>query len=211
MVQLFCLSAHRTVLSTPSLPSSLSPSFALTNDSQSVTRPKPPVSSCRASYHAASVAATVSASKSCIWLQNILAPVPPAFLIRPLPHLPLGNLSPVVSPGSPIHLSYRHRAAASCLSATVSSPASCRTASVCTYASEHSRHYSGSLELGTFQLVSVGFRNSGTPCRSCILQQPSLGRSVDETRSHALPPRPATRIRRLFLGTSLLMMLSCLS
>ena len=47
----------------PSLPSSLSPSFALTNDSQSVTRAKPPVSSCRASYHAASVAATVSASK----------------------------------------------------------------------------------------------------------------------------------------------------
>ena len=62
-------------------------------------------------------------------LQNILAPVPPAFLIRPLPHLPLGNLSPVVFPGSPLHLSYRHRAAASCLSATVSSPASCRTAS----------------------------------------------------------------------------------
>ena len=63
-------------------------------------------------------------------LQNILAPVTPAFLIRPLPHLPLGNLSPVVSPGSPLHLSYRHRAAASCLSATVSSPASFRTASV---------------------------------------------------------------------------------
>ena len=63
-------------------------------------------------------------------LQNILAPVPPAFLIRPLPHLSLGNLSPVVSPGSPLHLSYRHRAAASCLSASVSSPASCRTASV---------------------------------------------------------------------------------
>ena len=33
--------------------------------------------------------------------QNILAPVPPAFLIRPLPHLPLGNLSPIVSPGTP--------------------------------------------------------------------------------------------------------------
>ena len=60
-------------------------------------------------------------------LQNILAPMPPAFLIRPLPHLPLGNLSPVVSPSSPLHLSYRHRAAASCLSATVSSPASCMT------------------------------------------------------------------------------------
>ena len=39
-------------------------------------------------------------------LQNILSPVPPAFLIRPLPHLPLGNLSPVVFPGSPLHLSY---------------------------------------------------------------------------------------------------------
>ena len=63
MVQLFCLSAHRTLLSTPSLPSSLSPSFALTRDSLSVTRPKPPVSSCRASYHAASVPTTVSASK----------------------------------------------------------------------------------------------------------------------------------------------------
>ena len=63
MVQLFCLSAHRTLLSTSSLPSSLSPSFALTRDSLSVTRPKPSVSSCRASYHAASVAATVSDSK----------------------------------------------------------------------------------------------------------------------------------------------------
>ena len=63
MVQLFCLSAHRALLSTPSLPSSLSPSFAHTRDSLSVTRAKPPVSSCRASYHAASVAATVSASK----------------------------------------------------------------------------------------------------------------------------------------------------
>ena len=63
MVQLFCLSAHRALLSTPSLPSSLSPSFAHTRDSLSVTRAKPPVSSCRATYHAASVAATVSASK----------------------------------------------------------------------------------------------------------------------------------------------------
>ena len=52
-----------TLLSTTSLLSSLSPSFALTRDSLSVTRPKPPVSSCRASYHVASVAATVSASK----------------------------------------------------------------------------------------------------------------------------------------------------
>ena len=42
---------------------SLSPSFALTRDSLSVTRANPPVSSCRASYHAVSVAATVSASK----------------------------------------------------------------------------------------------------------------------------------------------------
>ena len=150
-----------------------------------MTRAKPPVSFCRASYHTASVAAKVSASKDLYlaaavaahykhsWsplfstttpaslsvcspdtvaskihpyyfdcfrlgapsalhqgLQNILAPVPPAFLIRPLPHLPLGNLSPVVSPGSPLHLSYRHRAAASSQSASVSSPASCRTASV---------------------------------------------------------------------------------
>ena len=63
MVQLFCLSAHRALLSTPSLPSSLSPSFAHTRDSLSVTRAKPPVSSCWASYLAASVAATVSASK----------------------------------------------------------------------------------------------------------------------------------------------------
>ena len=147
-------------------------------DSLSVTRATPPVSSHRASYLAASFAATVSASKEVYrtadvathehsWcplfstitptppsvcspdalaskihpyyfgyvlprhlhqgLQNILAPGPPAFLIRPLPHLPQGNLSPVVSPGSPLHLSYRHRAAASCLSATVSSPASCLT------------------------------------------------------------------------------------
>ena len=156
------------LLSTPSLPSSLSPSFALTRDSLSVTRPKPPVSSCRASSHTASVAATVSASKELYLAAAVAAnehswsplfstttPAPlsvcspdtlaskihpyyfdcfrlgaPAFLIRPLPHLPLGNLSPVVSPGSPLHLSYRHRAAASCLSATVSSPASCRTASV---------------------------------------------------------------------------------
>ena len=47
----------------PSLPSLLSPSFALTRDSQPVTRPKPPVSSRRASYLGASFAATVSASK----------------------------------------------------------------------------------------------------------------------------------------------------
>ena len=33
-------------------------------------------------------------------------------------------------PWQPLHLSYRHRAAASCLSATVSSPTSCMTASV---------------------------------------------------------------------------------
>ena len=63
MVQLLCLSAHRALLSTPSLPFSLSPSFAHIRDSLSVTRAKPPVSSCRASYHTASVAATVSASK----------------------------------------------------------------------------------------------------------------------------------------------------
>ena len=56
--------------------------------------------------------------------KNILAPVPPAFLIRPLPHLTLGNLSPVVFPGSRLYLSYRHRAATSCLSATPVPPPS---------------------------------------------------------------------------------------
>ena len=63
MVQFSCLSAHRKLLSSPSLPSSLSPSFALTKDSLPVTRATPPVSSRRASYLAASFAATVSASK----------------------------------------------------------------------------------------------------------------------------------------------------
>ena len=58
-----------------------------------------------------------------------LAPKRPAFLQRPLPHFPLGNLSRFVFPGSPIHLSYRRIAASSCLSATASCPASCRTAS----------------------------------------------------------------------------------
>ena len=37
-------------------------------------------------------------------------------------------------------------------------------------------------------LVSVGFKDRGTSCRRCILQQASLGRSADETRC---PPRPA--------------------
>ena len=63
MVQLSCLNDHRTILSSPSLPSSLSLSFALTRDSLSVTRETPPVSSRRASYLASSFAATVSASK----------------------------------------------------------------------------------------------------------------------------------------------------
>ena len=63
MVQLSCLSTHRTLLSSPSLPSSLSPSFALTRDSLLVTRAMPPVSSRRASNLASSFATTVSASK----------------------------------------------------------------------------------------------------------------------------------------------------
>ena len=57
MVQLCCLSAHRTLLSSPSLPSLLSPSCALTRDSLSVTRATPPVSSRRASHLTASFAA----------------------------------------------------------------------------------------------------------------------------------------------------------
>ena len=177
------LSQYHTGRSTvpPFFPLSLLRSY---RESLSVTRAKPLVSSCRASYLAASFATTVCASKELyltaavaahehswshlfstttptppsVCSQDALASkiqpyyfdcfrlgapaasspgapkhsgnVPPAFLIRPLPHLPLGNLSPFVSPGSPLHLSYRHRAAASCLLATVSSPASCRTASV---------------------------------------------------------------------------------
>ena len=83
----------------------------------------------------------------------------------------------------------------------------------CGCTSEHSRHYPCCHELGTFQLVSVGFRDSGTPFRRCILQQASLDRSVDETRCPRDQPKsaPASRIWRLFLGASLLMMLSCLS
>ena len=185
MVQLFCLSAHRALLSTSSLRSSLSPSFAHTRDSLSVTRPKPPVSSCRASYHAASVAATVSASKdlylaaavaahykhswSPLFSTTTPAPLsvcyPDTLASKKHPYyfdcFRLGDPSPSppgapkhsgtwassfpysssASPPSrqplscslpwhPLHLSYRHRAAASCLSATASSPASCRTASV---------------------------------------------------------------------------------
>ena len=78
--------------------------------------------------------------------------------------------------------------------------------------SERSRHYPGWLELGTFQLLSVGFRDPGTPCRRCILQQAFLGHSVDETRCPHDQPKsaPASRIWRLFLEASLLVMLSCL-
>ena len=185
MVQLFCLSAHRAFLSTPSLPSSLSPSFAHTGDSLPVTRAKPPVSSCRASYHAASVADKVSASKHLYlaaavaahykhsWSPlfstttpaplSVCSPDTLASKIRPYyfdcfrlggpaaspPGAPKHSgtcassfpYSSSASPPSrqplscclpwhPLHLSYRHRAAASCLSASVSSPASCRTASV---------------------------------------------------------------------------------
>ena len=48
--------------------------------------------------------------------------------------------------------------------------------------SKLSRHCPGCLELGAFELVSVGFRDRGILCRRCILQQVSLGRSVDKTR-----------------------------
>ena len=143
-------------------------------------------------------------------LQNILAPVPPAFLIRPLPHLPLGNLSPVVSPGSPLHLSYRHRAAASCLSATVSSPASCRTASV-----------GVRLSIPDIILAALSWVRSSLSLLVLEIQGPHAGaayssnidRSVDETRCPRDQPKSASasRIRRLFLGASLLVMLSCLS
>ena len=70
----------------------------------------------------------------------------------------------------------------------------------CGCTSEHSRHYPCCLELGTFQLVSVGFRDSGTQCRRCILQQASLGRSVDETRCLRDQPKsaPASRIMGCF-------------
>ena len=83
----------------------------------------------------------------------------------------------------------------------------------CGCTSERSRHYPGCLELGAFQLDSVGFRDPGTPCRRCILQQASLGRSVDVTRCPLDQSKsaPVSRIRRLFLGASLLVMLSCLS
>ena len=174
MVQLFCLSAHRALLSTPSLPSSLSPSFAHTRDSLSVTRAKPPVSSCRASYHAATVfaskdlylAAAVAAHYKHSWppLFSTTTPAPPsASKIHPYyfdcfrlgahaaspPGAPKHSgtcassfpYSSSASPPSrqplscclpwhPLHLSSRHRAAVSCLSATVSSPACCMTASV---------------------------------------------------------------------------------
>ena len=265
MVQLFCLSAHRTLLSTPSLPSSLSPSFALTRDSLSVTRPKPPVSSCRASYHAASVAATVSASKDLYLAAAVAAhkhswsplfstttPAPPSvcfpdtlaskihpyyfdcfrlgahaasppgapkhsgtcassfpylFSASPPSRQPLSCSLPWQPPSSIIHGIELRRHACHCLQSRLLQDCFCG----CT--SEHSRHYPGWLDLGTFQLVSVGFRDPGTPCRRCILQQASLGRSVDETRCPRDQPKsaPASRIRRLFLGDSLLMMLSCLS
>ena len=58
----------------------------------------------------------------------------------------------------------------------------------CWCTSERSRHYPGCLELGSFELVSVGFRDRGILCQRSILQQVPLGRSVDETRC---PPLPA--------------------
>ena len=80
----------------------------------------------------------------------------------------------------------------------------------CGCTSERSRHYAGCLELGAFQLVFVGFKDRGTSCRRCIIQQASLGRSVDERRCPRDQPQSATarRIRRLFLAASLLAMLS---
>ena len=119
-------------------------------------------------------------------LQNILAPVPPAFLIRPLPHLPLGNLSPVVSPGSPLHLSYRHRAAASCLSATVSSPASCRTASVGVL-----------LSIPDIILAALSWVRSSLSLLVLEIQGPLAGAAYSsklprsQCRRDALPPQPA--------------------
>ena len=79
--------------------------------------------------------------------------------------------------------------------------------------SERSRHYPGCLELGAFQFVFVGLEIQGLLAGSAYSQQAFLGRSVDGTRC----PRDqskfalASRITRLFLGASLLVMLSCLS
>ena len=64
-----------------------------------------------------------------------------------------------------------------------------RGVNFCWCTSERSRHYPGCLELGAFELVSVGFRDRVILCRRCILKQiSSLGCSVDETRC---PQRPA--------------------
>ena len=58
----------------------------------------------------------------------------------------------------------------------------------CGCTSERSRHYPGCLELGAFELVSDGIRDRGILCWRSILQQFSLGRSVDERHCY---PRPA--------------------
>ena len=81
--------------------------------------------------------------------------MPPAFLILPLPHLTLGNISPVVSPGTPsiyhIGIELRRHACRRL------SPSRLLHDCFCGCTSERSRHYPGWLELGTFQLVFVGF------------------------------------------------------
>ena len=171
MVHLFFLSAHRTLLSTPSLPSSLSPNLCSykgltvgdqTKDTSILLscqlprrlrcrhglRLKRAVSGSRCGRPRAQLVSSLfhhhtSPSLRLLPGHTRVKDTPLLFrllsgffdqglqnILPPLPHLPLGNLSPVVSPGSPLHLSYRHRAATSCLSATVSSPASCRIASV---------------------------------------------------------------------------------
>ena len=114
-------------------------------------------------------------------------------------------LAPLAAP------SIYHTAAATSLSANVSSHASCMTASVGILLSVPDIILVGLSWVRSS--LSVGFRDPGTPCRRCILQQAFLGRSVDETRCPRDQPKsaPARRIRRLFLGASLLVMLSCLS
>ena len=89
MVQLFCLSAHRTLLSTPRLPSSLYPSFALTRELLSVTRPKlPPVTK------PPPLPPRSPPQKSCIW-QPLWPRTSTAGLFSfPPPHQPLPPSAP---------------------------------------------------------------------------------------------------------------------
>ena len=230
-----------------------------------MTRAKPLVSSCRASYLAASFATTVCASKELyltaavaahehswyhlfstttpappsVCSQDALASkihpyyfdcfplgapaasspgapkhsgnVPPAFLIRPLPHLPLGNLSPVVSPGTPsiYHTGIELRRHA-CWRLSPVPPLVWLLLWVYFWAFPT---LSWLPCAGCVPACLCWFRDPGTPCRRCILQQAFLGRSVDGTRCPRDQSKcaPASRIRRLFLEASLLVMLSCLS